>query len=1854
MKRLPKLLFSLAAARCAVRLRGSRSDRRGVLLLVVLSLLVLFALIGITFVLVASQSRRISRADSRGEQYGDDYRKQLDEVFAQIVRDTTNPRSVLRTHSLLNDMYGLDGLKMTYGGVAITAGTGGQFIDFNVNAATVRLIFQSDTVTPGAAIAPLASGSVTLSDGITTVTVTNLTGTTFTAGTPITAYQDPITLTWYLPESATPTPKTLTPTQLQTPGYFNGCVLTMVDGPAANLSTRIVGWGFTAPNFTVRVLAFDGFNTASLVGTTGTFLINGRPFNGTGFGFNPAAGAGAPTLLSSQSTINVPNVNVGGIPSERQVPFPSALLPNQVFAGSNPSVLPLPSIPIIPGTPWAIPQPFPTGLGGADEDYDAVDPQNMLLAFMPANPSGPAITPSLHRADTLLYLNNSPNAAGPFTAAFGGGPALNAKRLIMRQAMLRPLGAMANLFGIPPEFPPDHPNFTGSNPAFDPILGPWDVDNDGDGIADSVWVDVGFPVQSAPDGRRFKPLAAILCVDLDGRLNMNAHGNVAQAYSGYNTAIAPATGLLPPTLADFALNPIPAGAGTLPSVTLPRGTGYGPAEINLGATVGPGSIFATLLDYQKFFTGGTYVVNGTTNSYEGRYGEFGAALPLPGATGAALGADDKLELIKRFAFPVNPANPLNSLSTPADYMFNYYTGGRSNYGSPSDLWGRGVVAVDYAGQPIYSFYSYLGNIENPLGSADNEAPHDPYTLNLSHNRARSSGVTPTMGDNPFMATELEAMLRKFDIDASALPARLRNMLDPLGTSAGDLARVVTTDSFDLPSPSGLTTRDVQVRIAAINTALAAQVVPLPPLPTTNLHIVDLMRAKMLEGRMTPGPPPTFAPPITALMMQTINSQIATMLPPELIAGQRFDLNRPFGNGADDDGNGVVDEPTAAEYGAHGEAPDSWLKAYGAAVQFDLNNDGTPADTTAGTFNDLFARQQYAKHLYILMMLLTDQTYAWTQEAGLTLVQKKELTARRIAQWAVNVVDFRDPDSIMTPFEYDVDPFNADGWSVDGILGSADDTTATDRRLVWGCEYPELLLTETLAFHDRRVKDDANPNKINSMTPDPDMDQKRIPQGSVFFELYCPRKNNTSPGATAYSRDLYTAGGQLNLSAITSSGAAQFPVWRIAITASTTSAANNVGTRVNNNPDSANLDPVDGTADSLHGSLFDPSNAAGALTIDRYIWLGGDPTGNTDIGRIYSNVNTGTTLLTPGQYAVVGPRDKTYLGLTTAGGLAPQSILLDTVSGKVTYTDVNGTSPPANTALPIICMSSSMPTGWTVASVGDPPIKVGMSISEPLFSGAYYSQPMTPGPDPAVKDTYTPEIDTPLDTTGPLGVDGLLKTGIKPNYKFALLQRLANPLAVYDATINPYITVDWQPINLVVFNGEEPNLPTPLPDPQDPPPLPPNLMAGSCERGPVAAALWNVLPQKIPTVNSVLGSAVFPFQLQNTLGTLNAALGTPWTPAGAQAGYAGVPTPPTAPPPPGPPPVVTTFPWITWNNRPFTSNMELLLVPDTSAEQLVRQFSTVTASNPYDLNANAVSGGTTSPFRHLLNFLSTADGLASTAAAPKAPYFYRLLDYVHVPSRFAGTETWLNPANFSAALPTAPVEQSLASFFHPPFNKVSNYRDPGRVNINTVAIDAATGNSAAWLGILNSSPGPAWATIFASRVNGAGYGTSPSLMANPFRSAGGAAYTLPGSPPLASEVSATLMRPDLTAPTQPLFGFLGNPAQPYTDPDRNPYFRYQTLERLSNVLTTRSNVYAIWITVGYFEVTQAPLSLAGGTAPDYTIYPDGYQLGQELGSDMGDVKRHRAFYIYDRSIPVGFEPGRDHNFDKGVLLKRFIE
>ncbi len=118
-----------------------------------------------------------------------------------------------------------------------------------------------------------------------------------------------------------------------------------------------------------------------------------------------------------------------------------------------------------------------------------------------------------------------------------------------------------------------------------------------------------------------------------------------------------------------------------------------------------------------------------------------------------------------------------------------------------------------------------------------------------------------------------------------------------------------------------------------------------------------------------------------------------------------------------------------------------------------------------------------------------------------------------------------------------------------------------------------------------------------------------------------------------------------------------------------------------------------------------------------------------------------------------------------------------------------------------------------------------------------------------------------------------------------------------------------------------------------------------------------------------------------------------------------------------------------------------------------------------------------------------------------------------------------------------------------------------------------------------------------------------------------------------------------------------------------------MQRLSGTTTNRSNVFAVWTTVGYFEVERCNpgvnmpnvdpdgnvFTLAELINPNYkwyhyyqAIYPDGYTYGKELGSEFGETKRRRGFAIIDRSIPVDFRRGQSANYQDAILLQRVLD
>lgn len=1701
--------------------------RRGVLLLLVLSLLALFGLLAISFVMITGQAKRGTEAMSRAEQTADPPAEVFNEAIGQVIRGPNNNVSVLGPHNLLEDVYGNSTAFGQVQAVAPIVSGFGQIVNVTFNAQLYSDEALTNVMTPNEPLRRI--------------------GTLLTVTTPT--------------------------------------------SPAAFKSYRIVG--YSAAN------GFQLLVEQVAPQQNDRFEVNGAPFGGTGFGFDTSSGQIGDAALQPKNSAN-----------------------------------------------W-------TTSGGANEDYDAPDYQNMLLALM--LPNGQVPIPSLHRPELVNYWRNR----------VGISDWNNNTGNIQDLVVMRPLTLR-------------HPGF----PSIDLVNGPWDVDNDGDGTPDSIWVDLGLAPRTSKDGRIYKPLVAILCLDMDGRVNLNAHGSSAQLASEY----------------DQTVSAYYAGTGDPSSptaISIPRGAGYGPGEIRLDRVI-------TDADQVRQLLRGYVPPTGSSDlAVEGRYGEIGTtAFPYPQA--GTTGSTDALMSIKYFEYPGNYLNDLTS------------------FASPPDLWGRAAIGLDYSGQPLFIRPTTFTSIP-PGGSApqtqtvdwyEGEVQNPPYSLNLSRQQPRPGGGYTSTGDNPFTPGELEIVLRRFDFDAARLPRRLVSLAPSLLNPSGgvpDPRTEVTTDSYDIACLPGSLRGTSDVRGS---TDVAGSFNDFGGSSKGRAKsFADLLRAKLAANSITG---------------TAADNQIQIMLSWDLLLNRRMDVNRPFGNGRDDNSSGTVDE--SGDAGATGEA--AWNNLFpnvAGTVSFhpanglslsnqDWNGDGT----VDAKDQQLCARHLFARHLYVLAMLLSDAgntsnrfSFPTPDETGLTAAQRQELTARRIAQWAVNVVDFRDSDGIMTPFEYDVDPFN--GWNVDGIVGTADDSQP-DRRLVWGCEESELLLTETLAFHDRRVADttydsthhkrtdDANNDNVPD---DPDLDQPLIPQGSAFFEVYCPRNpNNKMP------RELYTqVGGQwcldLDKRSPASGTTPQYPVWRMVISESRqASTDNNVYDRAIAAPCSTSFEPRQQRSPNIDGPGFSLLNGTppAAIQIDRIVWFApmAPTTNHGDYQRVYYNRNLANPAVPCGGYAVVGPRFTTAIGGTSdLGAPSPQTIALDTV--KVTNYDGATTYPDTTSTIkkPVgIVAAHDPPSDWVnhspAADLGDsisgePRYGIGISISEPIPGvGSYYPEPPRQNArngnrQEAYVDVETganaqPQLDHPLEyvtnptslppCTMPLATDNLLRTQTTLNCKTVFLQRIADPTRPYQPDpsaigYNPYVTVDWSPIDLTVFNGSDrlPSATVPGGGQWDPDDNNPNATTdvrfASRQRGgstyTAGSSPWTWSTEDpATTVNQTSSSSTPPNFRHNlgwtttaapvstdanavfgqTLGYVNRGYGTPWSTTDSPAAptaYVGIPREPTTVHP-------LPFPWLTWNNRPFVSPLELLFVPSSSPGRLSWEFSVARSGNPYEPPA---TGNYTQlwPFSHLPNFFhSGTDGVS--------PAFYTMLDFLEVPSRFVGSELVLNPQFAGQTDP--------ATLFHrPPFNTISYFRDPGRVNINTIA------STRVWEALLNGRTTPTFDALVQSRR---GYGGTtnleemdvnyPTRFANPFRSSSCSDLVPTSVPALLKSrpVNVTLLRasgisPDTTA--TPLFAdaFTTSPDDDYRNTDRNAFFRYQGLQRLQNLVTMRSNVYAVWMTVGYFEASWVGVS-AG--------IPDGYQLGRELGSDTGDIKRHRAFYIIDRSIPVGFSRGKDYNTKDTILLSRMIE
>ncbi len=503
-------------------------------------------------------------------------------------------------------------------------------------------------------------------------------------------------------------------------------------------------------------------------------------------------------------------------------------------------------------------------------------------------------------------------------------------------------------------------------------------------------------------------------------------------------------------------------------------------------------------------------------------------------------------------------------------------------------------------------------------------------------------------------------------------------------------------------------------------------------------------------------------------------------------------------------------------------------------------------------------------------------------------------------------------------------------------------------------------------------------------------------------------------------------------------------------------------------------------------------------------------------------------------------------------------------------------------------------------------------------------PAEASPFPPLETLRRPEMSLILPATDP----GLL---LKPSL---LWQRLACPYLPPqpDPTLplhNPYITVDYvrdvapNYAALVGINGLGDPLPVPV------------VGRASTGRKQPYAAHSSQLARQQPT-------PAHADQPQHTFFQHNADAATP------------------GPNRRVPPRNYPAFDWLVHLDRQLISPLELLHVSAFKPHELTQQFRTGDTDDqkfahraPW-LDEDLV--GSSVPQSHrlyrALEFLGThcrvagmmtafttsSDGFPPPgAAAPPPPY----LNQVVVPQAMSGVTqsggTWRiesgstllidrgrageEVVRVKAAGPAGFVADFLKS--HGPGFTIApttvSERVPGRINLNTVW-DEET-----FLALCdpNSSNGfnEALARTAFARLKGSRTvdGEKPGPRDRPLKSL--AAGLAPGG---TSDgwIQETLLRfPDASAAVRlPVLAVPGQLA---------PYRTFELLTKVFNNATVRSNVFAVWVTVGFFEVT------------DPEARP--VKLGAEMGAAEGRRVRHRMFAVVDRSVLTA-NPGPQPRFD----------
>jgi hypothetical protein len=695
------------------------------------------------------------------------------------------------------------------------------------------------------------------------------------------------------------------------------------------------------------------------------------------------------------------------------------VLPNYQWFSNDPFVRDPERWPQRQAAPGAFPpQPPNTFTGGFNAPYTYPDVNSMFLAAVAAD--GTVLMPSFYRP--WLFEPNYPAIQGPqnpYWTAPGQGAA------VLKYMTLRPRPGDQLLPGETwppnrPYFPPpadfggDVKNLLGSPGTLykDPVSGQWQYANN-----DSYWMDIGSPVRTLPDGRKYKALYAPLIIDLDNRVNLNIHGNVRgrQPNGQPNTSNPTA-----PHVSNHGLGPWEVNLQYVLNQQTPQNVPWAYEWPNLFVGNQQAGGYAALIGrYGQDMVPDSQPASPNNTGWGGGYAHFYAQIDYDGCNESPNGQGGQYG-------PTTPMLPPTGQGPWPNFLTQ--TGQYGGYGN-------GLSSASLA-------QGKLGNLPPPQ---DWERTNHPGLYNI---------FQPGGDDRLFDPSNIAALIRDGSIPVDPLSDLAQLLPVNLGLNppayppppsytygVARTRRLATTLSWDVerPGPTPWVYPGGTYGYVGVNGG---------PAPTPD---------QAPQGAPIPFPPLTNRPQALATTCE-FGLQGSSSNPPTpnewrniFAALGRVDLNRQ-----------LTPYPSYS-YGSNNPSIQDYAGRYDSAA--------APAGLMSQRFKTVFAqyqqaqadRQQLASDIFARLVSVTGAPMPAVPAAA----NDPALPALRwLGQLAVNIVDYVDEDDISTPFNF--------YGSLFGIYGGPPLLTAPQGQTPWltpqqpaalywvfGVELPHVLLNEAL-------------------------------------------------------------------------------------------------------------------------------------------------------------------------------------------------------------------------------------------------------------------------------------------------------------------------------------------------------------------------------------------------------------------------------------------------------------------------------------------------------------------------------------------------------------------------------------------------------------------------------------------------------------------------------------------------------------------------------------------------------------------------------------------------------------------------